>query len=315
MDSPIFSICVPVYKNTHFLERLLESTLKQTFQDYELVITDDSPDDSVKDFLVKKYLDKRIRYYKNHKSLGTPENWNEGIRRAQGQWIKLMHDDDWFASAHALQCFYEATQSEKADFYFSGYNNVFLDDNDRVEEVVFPNRRWLRVKKYAPNLYTRNVIGAPSVVLVKNTLGELYDNRMKWLVDIDYYIRIMQKGKIVHIPEPLVNLGRSNLQVTSYTQNMPAVEIPEGLLLQSKLGYTSFHHILFFDAWWRLVRNLGIRKIDEFGKYASPQQVPKSIWLIISVQKVFPTGLLRIGPFSKILMTLSWCYNRFKVRD
>ena len=48
-------------------------------------------------------------YYKNIKVLGTPENWNESIRKAKGAWIKLMHDDDWFANENSLQKFYEAS--------------------------------------------------------------------------------------------------------------------------------------------------------------------------------------------------------------
>jgi len=47
-NSSEISICIPAYKNVGFLERLLHSISIQSFADYEVVITDDSPDDSVK---------------------------------------------------------------------------------------------------------------------------------------------------------------------------------------------------------------------------------------------------------------------------
>ena len=51
-----------------------------------------------------------LRYFKNEQPLGTPENWNEAIRNANGAWIKIMHNDDWFATDNALQVFYNKIQ-------------------------------------------------------------------------------------------------------------------------------------------------------------------------------------------------------------
>jgi glycosyltransferase involved in cell wall biosynthesis len=46
----LVSICIPAYKNTRFLKRLLESLLQQTYTHFEVILSDDSPDDTVKDF-------------------------------------------------------------------------------------------------------------------------------------------------------------------------------------------------------------------------------------------------------------------------
>ena len=61
--SPFISICIPAYKHVEYLQRLLDSVLRQTYTDYEIVITDDSPDNSVAE-LVERYQSKtEIRYY------------------------------------------------------------------------------------------------------------------------------------------------------------------------------------------------------------------------------------------------------------
>lgn len=96
------SICIPAYKHIDFLRRCLNSILEQRFTDYEVVITDDSPDDSLQK-LVEEYSDERIKYFKNKKALGSPLNWNEGIKKANGEYIKILHHDDWFSSPDSLE--------------------------------------------------------------------------------------------------------------------------------------------------------------------------------------------------------------------
>ena len=70
---PFISICIPAYKHIDYVERLLTSLLDQTFTDFEVIITDDSPDESVSN-LVTDYSNRlNLHYFKNTKALGTPE--------------------------------------------------------------------------------------------------------------------------------------------------------------------------------------------------------------------------------------------------
>ena len=134
-NSPSISICIPAYKHVDFLERLLDSVASQTFRDFEVVITDDSPDESVHN-LVESFEGKiEIHYYKNQTPLGTPENWNEAIRKAHGTWIKLMHNDDWFAREDALEIFHKNAQTHLNEvFFFSAFQNV--EEETGKKEVV-----------------------------------------------------------------------------------------------------------------------------------------------------------------------------------
>lgn len=115
---PFISICIPAYKRIDFLKRLLDSIQIQTFHDFEVIVTDDSPDDSVR-ILCESYesFDLKLTYWKNSPSLGTPANWNKAISMAKGLWIKLMHDDDWFIDSSALMIFADAARAEKKSFY------------------------------------------------------------------------------------------------------------------------------------------------------------------------------------------------------
>ena len=119
-NNPVFlSICIPAYKRTEYLERLLNSISKQDFKSFEVIVTDDSSDDTVERLCFEFKEKFAIQYFKNTPTLGTPENWNESIRHAKGEWIKLMHDDDWFTDRNSLSEFVNAiNKNPNINFFF-----------------------------------------------------------------------------------------------------------------------------------------------------------------------------------------------------
>ena len=307
---PAISICIPAYKHVEFLQRLLDSIALQTFTDYEVVITDDSPDVGLQVFLHKNYTDARIKYYKNQKVLGSPENWNESMRKATGDWIKMMHDDDWFASPTALESFFKATTTGNHKFICSAFYRVDLDNDVQPTAVIMSENKWQSIQKQPINLYANNCIGHPSVSLIKRSVNAYYDSRMTWLVDLDYYIGLIKKYDSFYINQPLVKIGMSAQQLTAQIHHRPEIEIPEALLLQSKYTVSTFGQIKYFDAWWRLCRNHKIRSIELVNQYANSMQVPEIIFSIINFQKHWPQFLLRFGPASKTLMGICWLINK-----
>ncbi len=300
------SICIPAYKNIHFLQRLLDSIAMQTFSNYEVIITDDSPDNTVKDFLGDYTGIKDIKYYRNPVALGTPENWNEGIRRSTGNWIKLMHDDDWFTSPHALQVFYDAISANpNCQFFFSAFQNV-IEGTGRVEVVTCD---WLDklILKISPlHLFKRVYVGNPSCTLVKRDVQLYYDKDFKFVVDFEYYIRCIRKLKeYYYIDAVLLNIGFNNEQVTKYTFLVPEVQIPENFVLLKKLGYNILRNIVVFDYYWRMFRNLKIRRVEDVSKFYKEPIHPFLVQMI-KVQQLIPASILKIGVVSKVLMVINY---------
>jgi len=306
-SSCLISICIPAYKRPANIDRLLRSISIQTFKDYEIIITDDSPDDSLQAVL-QKYGQLPIVYYKNEKALGTPVNWNHAISLAKGEWIKLMHDDDWFAAENSLELFAEATKKGKR-FIVSRYVNVF--ESGKKEQPPFPENWKNKIIENPGTLLAINVIGPPSVTLVHSSIGEQYDSFMKWRVDIDFYIRVLQQEKAFHLIEKsLINVGVSETQVTNYCINEPRVELPEGLLLLYKYGVTPLKNLLVYDAWWRILRNVGVRSVEQLESYTPYSTWPEVILRMVRQQSKIPAALLRFGPFSKMAMALSYLSNK-----
>ena len=310
MKNPIISICIPAYKRIDYLKRLLWSIEIQKFKDFEVIISDDSNDHSVEE-LIKEFKGRfEIKYFKNEKALGTPANWNNAISKATGEWIKLMHDDDWFANEHSLEKFASATKSGHP-FIFSAYSNK-VELTYKTEVVFFNENLKTAILKNPLLLLAKNIIGPPSVTLFHNSIKDKYDEGLKWRVDIEYYIRNISKGiEFTYINELLINVGVSESQVTNYCLNVPSVEIPEMFILLSKYGTSPLKNIMVYDAYWRILRNTNTnskQKLESFGQ----TEWPKVIFSRVELQSKFNENILRNGIISKTLMGISYIYNLTK---
>ena len=93
MSNPLVSICIPTYQRPELLERAVRSCLEQTYPHFEILITDNSPDDASGQ-MVARLNDPRIHYHKNETNLGPFGNVNLVATLATGAYVKFLMDDD-----------------------------------------------------------------------------------------------------------------------------------------------------------------------------------------------------------------------------
>ena len=228
----LVSICIPAYKQPQLLKIAIESVLMQSYTNYEIIVSDDTPDDSVKQ-LVKQFKADSIRYFKNEKPLGSPDNWNNAIKQAKGDLIKILHHDDHFCTKDSLQKFVTAlTSAPHADFAFS-YSDIFFK---KVNEHYLHKQSKTQLKRLQTQpefLFFRNVIGAPSATIFKNDKTILFNKDYKWLVDVEFYINYLLKHKnFVCIKEALVTIvDGGEEQITQGVANDKDLVIRENLNL------------------------------------------------------------------------------------
>lgn len=309
---PLISICIPVYKNEILLERLLDSIKIQTFTDFEVIITDDSPDQNILSLCESYTASFPLSYSWNVTPLGSPANWNFAISKAKGDWIKIMHGDDWFTSESSLYSFAEATK-KNIDFIFSAYSNINLEDNlCTISKLSMLELALLEKSPY--NLFKKNFIGHPSTTLIRKIQTQIiYDENIKWVVDFDYYIRFLStNNNFIYLKLPLINIGIHDNQVTKSSFRVKEVEIPENIYLLNKLGIRHLKNIFVYDYYWRLCRNLDMRKPEDIIPYVSLALVPAPILEIINIQSKIPKFILKKAVFSKLAMSLAYTKNNLK---
>ena len=87
-----FSIIITTYNRLELLKRAIDSALNQTVKS-EIVVIDDYSDDGTQEYLLS--LENRIKYHRNNRNLGHAYCVNKGVKISQGEWIKLLDDDDY----------------------------------------------------------------------------------------------------------------------------------------------------------------------------------------------------------------------------
>jgi glycosyltransferase involved in cell wall biosynthesis len=232
------SICIPAYNQVKYLKRTIDSVLNQTYSDYEIIITDDSPTNIVFELMQEYESTGKIQYFKNKIPLGSPENWNEAIRLSNGEYIKIMHHDDYFADENALYEFVKMLdENPNANFAFSA--TIVIDIKKELTRIHCPTSRQIESLKKNPYvLFFGNFIGPPSSVIHRRNSLLTYDLNLKWVVDFDFYIRNLAINNFfVFINKPLINnISGDSHNVTLLCENVKSVEIKEYLYLFNKIS-------------------------------------------------------------------------------
>lgn len=216
---PRVSICLPVYNGGAWIEQAIASACAQTFEDLELIVSDDaSTDDTLA--RVAAFDDSRIRVVRADRNLGQALNANRCIELARGPLVKFLHADDVLYPGcleAMVPIFDESPQvglvfsprdvvldepDEESRSWYERYHTLHtpLGELDRVTSGRRIFRRWLEVGVHD------NLIGEPSVVLVRRECFErlgTFDPRLQQSSDIEMWLRIVLEYDVGFLPEPL----------------------------------------------------------------------------------------------------------------
>jgi glycosyltransferase involved in cell wall biosynthesis len=112
-NSPLFSIVTSTHNRPFLLERMIDSVLKQTYKNWELIIIDDSTDNRTSKLMYRYQNNFKILYSRNKENIGLPESRNRGLDLATGDWIFFLDDDDLFFDNYSLQTVADCLTSNK----------------------------------------------------------------------------------------------------------------------------------------------------------------------------------------------------------
>lgn len=194
----LVSICMPAYNGGQFIRAALASVLHQTYQNFEIIVTDDCSSDNTVD-IVRSFSDPRIRLYLNEKNLGLVGNWNYCVSLARGEYIKLMGDDDLLVPI-TLEKQICGLDSERGISFCIGANHV-IDASDKVimERRLYKRDRILDGTTFARKaLRGRNIFGEPVNLMYRGSSYDQiggYDSSFCYSPDWDYGIRLAYTGK------------------------------------------------------------------------------------------------------------------------
>ena len=195
---PEFSIAIPTHdrgeNGPKWLKELFESLKVQTFQDFDIVISDQSKNDLILD-ACKEYSDDFEFTYVKYEGNVPCDNINVALEECTGRIIKIMFSDDILVANDALDIIHKEYE-KGCKWAFSG----FCETKDGVElyDVKYPE--WTQ-----ETILGRNLLSSPSVVSLLNECKLEFDSDLKLLLDVDFYHRMRwEYGMPTMIPHVLV---------------------------------------------------------------------------------------------------------------
>jgi glycosyltransferase involved in cell wall biosynthesis len=201
MSNPAVSVVIPVYNGENYLRLALEGVLRQTFQDFEIIVIDDGSKDSTPD--IAQSFGERVRYVRQENA-GVAAAVNHGIRLARGRYFAwLSHDDLWAPEKLSAQL--EALQH--VDGPAVCYTDIKLIDGEGKvfdeKDLPLPNGNEIvrAILRLEPVLYA-----AYSLVCELRCFEQVgpYDLKKRHTQDADMLLRLARTFPFVRVPEKLM---------------------------------------------------------------------------------------------------------------
>jgi glycosyltransferase involved in cell wall biosynthesis len=197
---PRVSVLMLTCNRPQFLGRAIESVLAQTFQDWELIVVHDGPNErtaAVMETWVER--DARIRYFRRQQHGNIANACNYGISHARGEFIAILDDDDYWAT-HDKLAKQVAFLEDNPDYAGCGAGMTVIDDRGNNLMSYLKPEQDGRIKASA---LCANPV-AHSTSMFRTSLGKavgLYDESLAGFQDWDLWLRLGLVGKLYNFQE------------------------------------------------------------------------------------------------------------------
>lgn len=241
---PLVSIIVITYNSSIFVLETLESAKAQTYQNIELIISDDCSKDNTVEICRKWLNENKNRFVKTElitvpENTGIPANCNRGVRASKGEWVKLIAGDDILHN-NAIENFVFFT-NDNIDCCLVHSDYYSFKDHFVIENIIEYKKEW-RIDIFLDNNVTQSVqnkilhyfcpIVAPTVFIKRNIIYSVggFDENIRSMEDMPMWLKLSNAGyKFYYLNKKTVfyrihktstsNVNTKNLFNTNLTRN------------------------------------------------------------------------------------------------
>jgi glycosyltransferase involved in cell wall biosynthesis len=209
-------VVIPSFNNAAHIDATVRSVLAQTFEDFELIISDHGSEDGTEEILRPFLDDPRVRLVSISPGGGASRNWNHVTSLARGELLKLVCGDD-LIEPRCLALQVQAFDEHGQGVVLAACQRSVVDRSGRT--VV--RRRGLRrlsgrvpggIAARAAVRSGTNIFGEPCCVMFRRQVLEdagLWEGTHGYVIDLATYLKVLRGGDLVAIREPLASFRLS----------------------------------------------------------------------------------------------------------
>ena len=299
-NTELISVLLPTYNpDLVYFKKCIESVLRQTYTNFELIISDDSPTAVVADFL-KKYNDKRIRFFKNKTGKGIFQNLNHAIRQSKGSFLQIFCQDDYMYEGMLANQVRALNEYPEAGFVYAQYDAVNEQDEMNIpcrfsgniaDELFFvPQQK-------ATNLFFKYGClpgNLSTVMLRKKVIDDQggFSEDYPFVGDFKYWVDITKKHGFAIVRPPMLAVRTHSKQASHTMGGVKWIEevlpIYQQLFQEINIGGDSRLPRLFINekmgvqGFYIILRSLLVSKKPALlKKLRLLNRAPFKLWLIV----------------------------------
>lgn len=215
----LVSVILPTFNREKTILKSIDSVLKQTYVNLELIIIDDgSTDDTM--FLIKKIKDDRLRILVNSENKGANYSRNRGVKAAIGDFIAFQDSDDIWKLNKLEKCI-NALKENQVDLVFSG-----MTKHGRNYKRRLPLYNLNDFSDKYHQLLLQNCVSTQTLVGKKECFLDCkFDENMPKMQDWDIILRLVKKYSIYYVCLSLVDVYIQNDSITLNKKDIEALKI------------------------------------------------------------------------------------------
>ncbi len=216
-DATRLTCVIPAYNNLELFSRALVSAISQCDVAFDVVVTDDSTTDDVRNFTTGiAALYPHVRWVAGPRSGNPVANWNNGLAHARGDYVVVLHHDEFLVDRSYFSDAVTALDRDGTAAIAARSKIVTLRGKSR-----FGSMQWLAIGLGLP-LWTLNAINwIGSTACVTFRRGPLFDESLVNTVDAEFYGRVFAKNPVAFLDNVrVISVARHREQLTD------AIDVP-----------------------------------------------------------------------------------------
>jgi GT2 family glycosyltransferase len=209
---PFWSVMIPTYDRCEYLKDTLKSVLSQDPgpQRMQIEVLDNCSPNKGAQKVVKEVGGGRVGFFRQKENVGMANNWTSCVRRATGQWVHILHDDDM-----ARPGFYKAFEQvieRDPKMVMAFCRSAVIDEKGKGKKTAYRPPATAKgshaLKDWSGQIIKWNYLAAPSAVVKRSAYERAggFDPDLKYTADWDMWIRLSFLGPVGYIGDkPLLS--------------------------------------------------------------------------------------------------------------
>jgi glycosyltransferase involved in cell wall biosynthesis len=280
--TPLVSICIPTYNGCKFIREALLSALEQTYKNIEIIISDDESQDDTLEIIQALLSQTTIPYFiHNHNPQGIGENWNNCVRKSNGQYIKFLFQDDVLDKDCIEKMVEFSLLDDQIGLVYCKRKIIYNQNNNDHLRWLLRNENlhqsWSKLKIeqgiLKGNQYLKDInlmceplnkIGEPTAVLLKKECFDsvgFFSKGLKQTLDFEFWYRVMKQYKVAFMDEELISFRLHPDQATFANK----FSFSDEMDILNKSLYKNLFWQLHSNRKWKLFKSQS--RVGEFYRY------------------------------------------------